>query len=433
MPDTEFCAIQIRSLVASALGSSPYNDRKKEMTELTTPPATAGVGAAMPQPLNELNAAATELVLEHGAMIMREALEHSACAEDADDAYQRSLEILLTKAPSTDPKELVAWLRVVVRNEALDIARLRSRTPSEPFDTLNETAVAATATPYELLERSETASTGAEALERLNRDQVHCLLAYAHGHSYSEIAEITGFTARKVTRCVTDGRRAFTSRFAAIESGSECERLEPVLQRIADGDSFAHIEARPHLRNCAGCRATLRAYREAPARVAALFPLPLVAVAAAPAVEPLPGMLDQIGAIWGGAAERFNAQIYALQQWLEVGTAKKLGATAAAVAALTAGGVAVKHDGDTGQRPIESVAQTAVAPVRSTPPRLFDPIETPAQSESQPDGKRKSSKERRRESAPAETPPPQPVAPPPAQPSRPQGGTVSDGVGDLAP
>lgn len=348
------------------------------MNVTSAPPSLGSDGANPNIAINQLNTAATELVLEHGAMIMRDALEHSACAEDADDAYQRSLEILLTKAPSTDPAELVPWMRIVVKNEALDITRRRLRTAGEPIESVEDMAAGEDAMPDEVYVSKQLASAGAEALERLSADQVHCLLAYAHGHSYDEIAELTGFTARKVTRCVTTGRRAFASRFAAIESGSECERLEPVLQRMADGDSFAHVEARSHLRNCPACRATLRAYREAPSRISILFPLPLVAAVAVAPTDSFPGVLDHATALWSNSIDRINAQVAAFQHWLEVGTAKKLGVVAATIAALTAGGVAADHAGVIGDRPVTNVAQTAERPVRPIPPRLFDRIDSPS-------------------------------------------------------
>lgn len=344
------------------------------MSETLSPSALGRDGANPHISTGELNEAATELVLRHGAMIMRDALKHSATSEDADDAYQRALEILLTKAPSTDPGELVPWLRVVVRNEALDISRARARSASDTIESIEETMEADGASPVELVERSEAAGTGAEALERLTHDQVHCLLAYAHGHSYGEITDITGFTARKVTRCVIDGRRAFTTHFAAIESGSECERLEPVLQRMADGDSFAHVEARPHLRNCAGCRATLRAYREAPSRVAVLFPLPLVAAATAAPTDALPGILDQLGGVWSGLVDRANVHVTTIQQWFEVGTAKKLGAVTATAAVLTAGGVSADRIGVLDRSDATPAATSAAAPIARAPRSLLDEI-----------------------------------------------------------
>ena len=78
----------------------------------------------------------------------------------------------------------------------------------------------------------------------------------------------------KVNRCLTEGRRAFLERVAGIEGGSECERLAPLVSLLADGELSADELRllRPHLKSCLACRARLREYRAAPARVAALVP-----------------------------------------------------------------------------------------------------------------------------------------------------------------
>ena len=55
----------------------------------------------------EIDAAATALVARHGAQILATARRYAATPEDAEDAYQRGLEILLRKAPTTRECELV--------------------------------------------------------------------------------------------------------------------------------------------------------------------------------------------------------------------------------------------------------------------------------------------------------------------------------------
>src|ERR671916_16402 len=52
---------------------------------------------------------------------------YAATLEDAEDAYQRGLEILLTKAPSASEDELVPWLKTVVKHEAFALRRHRER------------------------------------------------------------------------------------------------------------------------------------------------------------------------------------------------------------------------------------------------------------------------------------------------------------------
>jgi hypothetical protein len=63
--------------------------------------------------------AAVELIAQHGASLRRTARRYSLNAEDAEDAYQRSLEILLTKAPNDRMNELVRWTHTVIKHEAL--------------------------------------------------------------------------------------------------------------------------------------------------------------------------------------------------------------------------------------------------------------------------------------------------------------------------
>src|ERR671917_2619843 len=84
----------------------------------------------------EIEPAALDLTQRHGAQIMATARRYAATPEDAEDAYQRGLEILLTKAPSTHPDDLVPWLKTVVKHEAFALRRQRERTgvPAEQND-----------------------------------------------------------------------------------------------------------------------------------------------------------------------------------------------------------------------------------------------------------------------------------------------------------
>ena len=90
--------------------------------------AVGGTGRARPRPARaEIEPAALELVRRHGAQIMSTARRYAASPEDAEDAYQRGLEILLTKAPTTSPDDLVPWLKTVVKHEAFALRKQRER------------------------------------------------------------------------------------------------------------------------------------------------------------------------------------------------------------------------------------------------------------------------------------------------------------------
>jgi RNA polymerase sigma factor (sigma-70 family) len=294
-------------------------------------------------PRAEVDPAALELIRRHGPEIMATARRYSQTVEDAEDAYQRGLEILLTKAPSTHPDDLVPWLKTVVKHEAFSLRRQRERngvpTPSEQ---LPGDAGAVAAAPHEQVERIERLQRGAEAMQRLKPAEVRCMLLLAEGHSYAEICAITGFSYTKVNRCLSEGRRSFLRRVEGIESGAECERLAPLLSALADGEATARDMAalRPHLRTCLSCRAALRDAREVPARVASLAPVGLLAPAAHGALAAGWATL-RAAADW--LSERLTALVLRGQEAIEAASTHKLAAAAASAAALGGGGIATVH------------------------------------------------------------------------------------------
>jgi DNA-directed RNA polymerase specialized sigma24 family protein len=54
------------------------------------------------------------IVARHGDVLLRVARAYSLCADDAQDAVQRSLEIYMRRAESLDPATELAWLKVVI-------------------------------------------------------------------------------------------------------------------------------------------------------------------------------------------------------------------------------------------------------------------------------------------------------------------------------
>jgi RNA polymerase sigma factor (sigma-70 family) len=311
------------------------------LTKLFKPAAAAARERRSPRA--EVDPAALELIRRHGPEIMATARRYSQTVEDAEDAYQRGLEILLTKAPSTHPDDLVPWLKTVVKHEAFSLRRQRERngvpTPSEQ---LPSDAGAVAAAPHEQVERLDRLQRGAEAMQRLKPAEVRCMLLLAEGHTYAEICAITGFSYTKVNRCLTEGRRSFLRRVEGIESGAECGRLAPLLSALADGEASARDMAalRPHLRTCLSCRAALRDAREVPARVASLAPVGLLAPAAH-------GALAAGWATLRSTAEWLNERVTALvlrgQEVIEATSSHKLAAAAASAAALGGGGIATVH------------------------------------------------------------------------------------------
>ena len=59
--------------------------------------------------------------------LIRFAARYTRSLHDAEDAYQRAMEIALTRAPVTEQRRFMAWLHTVLRNEALAVAKIRRR------------------------------------------------------------------------------------------------------------------------------------------------------------------------------------------------------------------------------------------------------------------------------------------------------------------
>lgn len=291
--------------------------------------------------------AAVETYARYESALRRTARRYSICVDDADDALQRALEILLTKAPTTDQRELIRWTQTVVKHEALAVRRERERilagpaaAPAEPgAEDWVALIPAGGDGPPERAERREAIARSREALQALKPQELRALGLLAEGYSYVEIGEITGYSRTKINRCLAEGRERFRSLVARGEDGRRCLEMEPLLSAFCDAEAGPEDAARvrEHLRACAQCRATLRAYRAAPAAAAALAPV-------LPAGRPL---LERAQDAVAGLAARFSGSASgdsALSQVAATGGARGAGmaalAKALAICAGTVGGAA---------------------------------------------------------------------------------------------
>jgi RNA polymerase sigma factor (sigma-70 family) len=348
----------------------------------------------------EIDEAALRLLARHGAQILATARRHAVTPEDAEDAYQRGIEILLTKAPSTSEDELIPWLKTVVKHEAWALRRQRERHSPITDDGELRDRPAPTAVTHEQAERLERLRLGAEALGHLKPHEVRALRLKAEGFSYREICAMTGWSYTKVNRLLTEGRQAFLRRVSGIERGVECARYEPLLSALADGEASAEqLEIlRPHMRTCLSCRARLREFRATPERVAAL--VPPAALVVSDGGGPLRSLLESIV----GAAQQKSAVLgERVQTAAELATGQKVTAVAASAAALAGGGTAIDEFANHQGPPLPAPVQRAEAqPVKEEIPVEPAPAPTePPATDSAPAPE------------PAPTPTPEPAPPPP--------------------
>ena len=318
----------------------------------------------------ELDELVIEVVKRDAASLLRLSRRYSLCADDAEDAYQRGLEIFIKHAPRLDPRRAPAWLRTVIKHEAMAVRRTRQRDLAGheiDFDQLeNDRGVS----PEERALGFEQVAQSAEALQRLKPQEVRALWLRAQGNSYDEIQAETGWSRTKVNRCLYEGRRAFISRYAGIESGEECKRWEPLLSALVDGEATNEqlVELRPHLRQCGSCRGVVREMHRTSAPLAAVFPAASLAAAGT--------QFDQAGNVFvrtyeaftTWASERSASSLVRAQIVTEsaFGAAGKVTAVVAATAAAASGGAVALDQVSSGTSQAPQLARLSARAVSSS-------------------------------------------------------------------
>src|SRR6476469_1344058 len=118
----------------------------------------------------QIEPAALALLSRHSAGLLATARRYSLAPEDAEDAYQRGVEILLTKAPTTREDELLPWLKTVVKHEAFAVRKLSGRAlpAEEPLAAERDEK----AWTDDRAERYEQLRVGAEAMSSLKPQEI---------------------------------------------------------------------------------------------------------------------------------------------------------------------------------------------------------------------------------------------------------------------
>ena len=304
-----------------------------------------------------------QLVADHADSLLRVARRYSLCADDAHDAYQRGMEILLRHARRLDPDRASGWIHTVVKHEALAINQARRRiVGSEEID-LDALEASSVASPEEHAESAERVARTAEALHSLKPQEVRAIWLKALGHSYEQIAESTGWTYTKVNRCLAEGRKSFLARYAGIEAGEECVRLAPAVSAFVDGEAGARavIEVRNHLRACAGCRAVVRGLHETAEPLSVVLPVATLATVTS-ASPPGSGLFSRVyESLAMTANERAANAVLRAQAVVDTVASGKLAVAAASVAAAAGGGVAVQGAMRADERPTAIIHRAQVA------------------------------------------------------------------------
>lgn len=374
---------------------------------------------------------AVETYARNESTLRRTAHRYSLCADDADDALQRGLEILLRKAPSEDPRELIKWMQTVVKHEALAVRRERERVLAGPAGVAEANAddwIADLPTPAdgppERAERREAIARSREALQTLKPQELRALTLLAEGYSYAEIGEITRWSRTKINRCLAEGRERFRKSIARSEDGRRCAELQPLLSAFCDGEAMpAEVaQIREHLRACAQCRSTLRTYRAAPAAAGALAPVPFDRSLWERAHDALAGLAAKLGGggepVSQAAGGAGGAGLAAIAKVAAV----CIGTAGGAAAACVAGGVipsplerSAEHE-----RPRQEERRLADLPATEAPAPKVEYAPAPVAPKPEPEPGPRPKRDR----TPSDPPPPTESEPVPAEPAPVSGSAI---------
>jgi RNA polymerase sigma factor (sigma-70 family) len=395
------------------------------------------------------------MIAEHEAALRRTARRYSLDSEDAEDAFQRALEIVLIKAPTTDPRELIRWTQTVTKHEALALRQSRERllgygkakvgSDADPVALLPATGDS----PEEQVERREAIARSREALRALKPAELRALSLLAEGYSYAEIGELTGFSQTKINRVLAEGRDRFRGLVSSSEDGSRCRELRQLLSAFCDGEANSREAetVREHLRACGRCRSTMRTYHAAPR----------IAIALAPILAPSRSLLGRAQELFGNLYSRLpglgGAGDSAAAQIAVSGGSRGAGMVALAklfalcagaaggAAACVATGVLPAPDLNSQQMRAPTIERTSLPRVEASVGEAVQyetapsPVPTP-QAEPKPPPEEEpavSSEETVAAAGAVEYEPPPPPAPEAAAPSGGKGASSGSAAGEFGP
>jgi RNA polymerase sigma factor (sigma-70 family) len=152
-----------------------------------------------------------ELLRSEHRRLLRQARHHTPSDHDAEEALADAFVQFLRFYDGPSGEDALHWLLLVVKrcawqqrrrgswkNEVLtdDPGKVAYPSPDEQGD------------PAALAERREDALYLADLISRLKPVERRALMLLGLGYSYREIAELSGWSVRKVDRCISEGRAA---------------------------------------------------------------------------------------------------------------------------------------------------------------------------------------------------------------------------------
>src|SRR4051794_3386714 len=171
---------------------------REATAERTRVEAASSFGRGAPAGTHQGAGRVEAMVARHGPALLRVANQFSLCPDDALDAYQRAWEIYLRRLDTVEAATEGAWMRVVVKHEAMAIRRGRQESVARDDVDLDDSVPAGLRDVDDQVAGGERVERSVEALRALKPDEAKALMLKAQGLSYHEIGRRFGWTYTKV-------------------------------------------------------------------------------------------------------------------------------------------------------------------------------------------------------------------------------------------
>jgi RNA polymerase sigma-70 factor (ECF subfamily) len=127
--------------------------------------------------------------------------------EDAKDCVQQIFLKIINELHKYKVEYFKSWIYMIAKNHCLMKLRNKGKLSTE----LNEHLISVqdeTEEKISYVEKDVLLTKMTEAIEKLNEEQKQCVsLFYLHKKSYSQVADITGFTIMQVKSYIQNGKR----------------------------------------------------------------------------------------------------------------------------------------------------------------------------------------------------------------------------------
>ena len=127
--------------------------------------------------------------------------------EDAKDCVQQIFLKIINELHKYKVEYFKSWIYMIAKNHCLMKLRDKGKLSTE----LNEHLISVqdeTEEKISYVEKDVLLARMTEAIEKLNEEQKQCVsLFYLHKKSYSQVADITGFTIMQVKSYIQNGKR----------------------------------------------------------------------------------------------------------------------------------------------------------------------------------------------------------------------------------